>query len=94
MKIRRLTLDVDKALSRPSLFDIAEAIDKVPGVQGFNISVSEIDLETVGTNITVEGDDIDHRALFKAIEGTGAMVHSVDEIVVGERVVERIERQR
>ena len=45
MKIRRLTLDVDKALSQPSLFDIAEAIDKVQGVKGFNISVAEIDLE-------------------------------------------------
>jgi uncharacterized protein len=94
MKIRRLTLDVDKALSQPSLFDIGEAIDKVSGVKGFNITVSEIDLETVGTNITVEGDDIDHRALFKAIEATGAMVHSVDEIVAGERLVERIERSR
>jgi hypothetical protein len=94
MKIRRLTLDVDKALSQPSLFDIAEAIDKVRGVKGFNISVSEIDLETVGTNITVEGDDIDRHGLIKAIEGTGAMVHSVDEIVVGEQFVNRIERSR
>ena len=94
MKIRRLTLDVDKALSKPSLFDIAEAIDKVQGIEGFNISVSEIDLETVGTNITIEGDDIDHRALLKAIEATGAMVHSVDEIAAGERTVERVDRAR
>jgi uncharacterized protein len=94
MKVRRLTLDVDKALSQPSLFDIAEAIDKVQGVKGFNISVLEIDLETVGTNITVEGDDIDHRALFKAIEGTGAQVHSVDEIVAGEHLVEGSKRRR
>jgi len=34
-----------------------------------NITVSEIDLETVGINITFESDDIDHRALFKAIDG-------------------------
>ena len=94
MKIRRLTLDVDKALAQPSLFDIAEAIDKVKGVAAFNISVSEIDLETVGTNITVEGEDIDHRTLIKAIEATGAMVHSVDEIVAGEHLVERVERPR
>jgi hypothetical protein len=94
MRIRRLALDVDKAMAAPTLFDIAEAIDKVTGVKAFNITVSEIDLETVGTNITVEGDDIDHRALVKAIEHTGARVHSVDELVAGDHIVERVQRAR
>jgi hypothetical protein len=39
MRIRRLVLDVDKAFAQPSLFDIAAAIEKVSGVEGFNISV-------------------------------------------------------
>lgn len=94
MRIRRLALDVDKALAAPTLFDIAEAIDKVQGVSAFNISVTEIDLETVGTNITVEGEAIDHRELVKAIEQTGARVHSVDELVAGDHVVERVRRAR
>jgi uncharacterized protein len=83
-----------RTLQQPSLLDVAQAIDPVKGVKAFNISVSEIDLETVGTDITVEGDEIDYRGLMKAIEGTGAMVHSIDELVVGEYMVERIKRVR
>jgi hypothetical protein len=51
MNLRRLVLDVDKAIARPTLIDMAEAIERVAGVEGFNITVTEIDVETVGTNI-------------------------------------------
>jgi hypothetical protein len=43
---------------------------------------------------TVEGDNIDLDALFRAIESTGAVVHSIDELAAGERLVERIARER
>jgi len=45
-------------------------------------------------DFTVEGDNIDIDALFRAIESTGAMVHSIDELAAGERLVERIARKR
>jgi hypothetical protein len=63
MNIRRVLLDVDKAIQRPEIIDIAEAIDGAPGVAGLNITVTEIDVQTVGMDVTVEGDNIDrHRA--------------------------------
>lgn len=94
MKIRRVLLDVDKAIQRPEIVDIATAIDGVTGVAGLNITVTEIDVQTVGMDITVEGDNIDMAALFRAIESTGAVVHSIDELAAGERLVERIARKR
>jgi hypothetical protein len=94
VNVRRLVLDVDKAISRPDLLEIAEAIEGVDGVEGSNLTVTEIDIETVGMEITVEGSGIDYAALIKAIEGTGAVVHSTDQIVTGERVVERVARER
>lgn len=94
MNIRRIVLDVDKSFSLPSLLDIARSIDKVAGVEAFNITVTEIDMETVGTVTTVEGNNIDYAALVKAIEATGAVVHSVDELVVGSHIVEFIRRRR
>lgn len=94
MNIRRLQLDVDKAISRPDLLDLAEAIDAVRGVEAVNITVTDIDVETIGTEVTVEGDNIDVRELFKAIEKAGAALHSIDEIVVGDRIVERVPRIR
>lgn len=94
MKIRRLVLDVDKAVSRPSLVELAAAIERVEGVQGLNITVTEIDIETVGMDVTVEGDGIDYPGLCKAIEATGAVVHSVDELAAGNRLVDWVKRRR
>ncbi len=94
MNIRRMVLDVDKGFSMPSLIDIAESIDKVKGVDAFNITVTEIDMETVGTAITVEGGNIDYAALVKAIESTGAAMHSIDELVVGSHLVTFVSRKR
>lgn len=94
MNIRRLQLDIDKAIARPDLIELAEAIDTVPGVQAVNITVTDIDLETLGTEATIEGDHIDMAALVAAIENVGAALHSIDEIVVGERIVEHVSRHR
>jgi hypothetical protein len=94
LNIRRLALDVDKTIDRPDVVAIAEAVTAVPGVAATNITVTEIDLETVGMDVTVEGEGIDHRALIKAIEATGAVVHSVDEVVAGDHLIERVPRER
>lgn len=94
MKIRRLVLDVDKAMARPSLIEIAKAIQSIPNVEGVNITVNDIDIETVGTEVTIEGQNLDYDSIVKAIESTGAVVHSVDQIVTGDRMIEYVERRR
>ncbi len=90
MNVRRVVLDVDKSLNRPTLIELAEAIEEVPGVEALNISVTEMDMETMGTNITVEGTNIDFEKLIDTIERTGAAIHSVDEIAVGRRLTESV----
>lgn len=94
MNIRRLQLDVDKALARPDLIELAEVIEGVTGVEGVNITVTDIDVETMGTEVTIEGQNIDVKALVEAIEHAGAAVHSIDEVVAGSRLVERVPRVR
>jgi len=94
VNVRRLQLDVDKAVQRPDLLELAEAIDGVPGVEAVNITVTDIDIETVGTEVTIEGDNIDIPALTAAIENAGAAMHSIDEVVVGQRIIERVPRAR
>lgn len=94
MTIRRLALDVDKVNDRPDMVTLARALEQVKGVGAVNITVTEIDIETVGTDITVEGDDIDTAALFRTIETAGAVLHSIDEIVAGDHIIERVPRVR
>ncbi|MBS0235161.1 MAG: DUF211 domain-containing protein [Proteobacteria bacterium] len=94
MNIRQLVLDVDKAMARPSLLEIAAAVSKCAGVEAANITVEEIDLETVGMGLTIEGTGMEYEEIVKAIEATGAVVHSLDQIVFGERIIPRIPRAR
>jgi len=94
MNIRQLLFDVDKAVARPSLLEIAEAIESCRGVEGVNITVEEIDIETVGMNVTIEGENMDYDEITQAIESTGAVVHSLDHIASGSRIVPRIPRVR
>lgn len=87
-------MDIDKVVERPGMVSLARALASVPGVHAVNVTVTEIDIETVGTDITVEGDDIDTDVLFEAIENIGAVLHSIDEVVAGEHIVERVARLR
>lgn len=87
-------MDVDKALERPSLIEIAEAIEKQAGVEGVSIVVTEIDLETVGMEITVEGENMNYDSLVTAIEKTGAVVHSLDQVLAGKRMITPTRRIR
>ncbi|OEV07960.1 hypothetical protein K378_00097 [Streptomyces sp. Amel2xB2] len=94
MPIRRLVLDVDKTVDEPGLVELARAIEAVRGVEAVNISVTEIDIETVGTDVTVEGQDIDVPGVIAAIEHTGAVMHSVDQVVAGAYLLEHSSRSR
>ncbi len=94
MNIRRLVLDVDKAVARPGIPDLAEAINAVPGVEALNIVVMEIDMETVGMEITIQGEMLNYEAIVRAIENTGAVSHSIDEIATGKYLIESVLRKR
>lgn len=96
MNVRRLLLDVGKAMQRPGILELADVIDGVSGVHAVNITVTDIDIdiETVGTDATIEGDNSSIPALVTAIENAGAAVHSIDEVVVGGRIIERVARAR
>jgi hypothetical protein len=94
MKVRRMCLDVDKASKNPTVFEIAEAINQVPGVEAANITITSIDMETVGMDIIIEGENLDYKKIISAIESSGAVVHSTDELVIGERIIPFTKRQR
>jgi hypothetical protein len=87
-------IDVDKALKAPTLVEIAEAIHTCKGVQSSNITVTEVDQETMGTNVTIEGENLSYEEIVRAIERSGAVVHSLDQLVSGEKILECVPRAR
>lgn len=94
MRIRRVRLDVDWAISGPGIEAVAGAIDAVDGVEAATVTITEIDIETIGTDVVVEGDGFELKALVDAVEHSGAVVHSIDQLAIGDRVVEHVPRAR
>ncbi|HIP64918.1 MAG TPA: hypothetical protein EYH08_00115 [Pyrodictium sp.] len=88
MGLRRLVLDVLKPLREPSIVEVALELSKVPGVEGVNITVNEVDVETLSLTIVVEGTDIDFEGVKRVLESVGAAIHSIDQVVAGKKMVE------
>jgi len=86
--IKRLVLDVIIPKKGPSIVEIAEGISKAGGVDAVNITVKEIDMETENIILVIEGDSIDFNEVSKLIEELGGVIHSIDQVVAGKKIVE------
>lgn len=94
LNVRRVLLDVDLSMRAPTLTAVAAAIQSSPGVAACSITVTEIDTETIGTDVTIEGENMDYESIVEAIEKTGAVVHSLDHLATGDRLIESVPRRR
>ncbi len=88
--IKRLVLDVLKP-HQPSILELARAIGALKHVTGVNLSLLEVDTQTENIKITVEGVNIDFDELQRVIEDMGAVIHSIDEVAAGMKLVEEVE---
>ena len=79
--LRRLVLDVLKPHS-PTLPEFATKLSSIPGVDGVDVTLIEIDKDTETLKVTIEGE-LDYNTIRSAIEERGGVVHSVDEVMAG-----------
>jgi len=89
-EIRRLVLDVLKP-HHPSIVDLAKRLSAMEGISGVNCTLEEVDQETESIKITIEGTNIEYDELEQAISESGAVVHSVDSVSAGKKLVEEVE---
>jgi len=87
--IRRLVLDVLKP-HEPSNIILAKVLSELEFVDGVNLSLYEIDQNTENVKITIVGNDMDFEEIKRTIERLGGVIHSVDEIVAGKKIVETV----
>ena len=90
MNIKRIVLDVLKP-HHPGLIELAESLSSLPEVNGVNISLSEVDQDTETVKIVMEGSDIDFENVKRVLREYDAVVHSVDNVVAGQEIVEDVE---
>jgi len=86
--LRRIVLDILKPIKGLSIIDVGREIASLPGIDGVNITVREIDVETVTLSMTIEGQDIDFTAVREKLEELGCIIHSIDQVIAGSKIVE------
>jgi hypothetical protein len=80
-RITHLVLDVLKP-HQPPLPDFASFMGELPGLTKIDISVVEMDEKTESLKIIVEGTSLDYEELRSHMARQGAVIHSVDKVVV------------
>ena len=88
--LRRLILDVLKP-HKPSIVEVALKLSRIEGVNGVNCVLNEIDQETENLKIIVEGPNINFEDVSSTLEDLGAVIHSIDNVVAGRKLVEDVE---
>jgi hypothetical protein len=88
--IKRLVLDVLKP-HHPSIVELSKRLSVLSGVSGVNCTLEEVDQETESIKITIEGTSIDFEEVERTIADTGAVIHSVDSVSAGKKLVEEVE---
>jgi hypothetical protein len=86
-RIRRLVLDTLKPYE-PSIVEVAAQLSELDGISAVNISIYEIDRKVENAKITIEGENISHQLVLEVIEELGGAVHSIDEVVAGQEIID------
>ncbi|MCE4599809.1 MAG: DUF211 domain-containing protein [Desulfurococcales archaeon] len=86
--LRRIVLDILKPIKGPSVIDVGREIGDLPGIEGVNITVKEIDVDTITLSMTIEGNNIDFKRVQEKLEELGCIIHSVDQVITGKKIVE------
>ena len=87
--IKRIILDVLKPHA-PSIIEVAERLAGLDGITGVNISLEEVDAETDSIKITIEGSNINYTKVKKEISDCGAVIHSVDGVSAGIKIIDEV----
>jgi len=80
-KIKELVLDVLKPHT-PSLPAFATFLAELPGVENVEVSLIEKDERTESLEVTLQGCDISYDSLKEHVGKQGAVIHSVDKVLV------------
>ena len=88
--IKRLVLDVLKP-HNPSIIEISRRIGALDGVAGVNCALDEGDQETESIKITIDGPKINFEEVEAVIKDCGAVIHSIDSVSSGRKLVEEVE---
>jgi len=84
--VKIINLDVLKP-HKPNIVEFGKTIEKEKSVKAVNISVYAIDEKTESIKLVLEGTNLDFDNIKNIIEDFGAVVHSIDKVVIGKKEI-------
>jgi len=87
--LKRIVLDVLKP-HKPSLIEMSLRLSALKGVDGVSCTLDEVDQDTESVLVTIEGGSVNYESVEDTLRELGAVIHSVDVVASGKRLVEDI----
>ena len=75
----------------PSIVELSRRLSVLDGISGVNLTIDEVDQDTESIKITIEGTSIDYDLVEQTISESGAVIHSVDSVSAGKKLIEEVE---
>jgi hypothetical protein len=72
----------------PPTLVFTQQVANADSVASVNATVIELDKEVLNLRLTIEGDAIEYDEVEAVIEDAGGSIHSVDQVVCGEDLIE------
>lgn len=69
-----------------SIVEFAEKLASMKGIDSVNVTVKEIDAETETLIVVIEGNSIDFSSVSELIEKMGGVIHSIDQVIAGNKL--------
>lgn len=85
-KLRIVVLDILKP-HKPDIIEFGQAIENEKSVKCLNLTVYAVDEKTESIKLALEGNSLNIKNIKKLIEDRGAVIHSVDKAVIGEKKI-------
>lgn len=79
--MRRMLIDALKP-HEVSIVDLSKRLCELDGVDGVNITVTEVDAETETVKINIVGSNIDYEYVRQVMDYYGLAIRSIDEVSV------------
>lgn len=87
--IKRIVVDILKPYDLDTI-QLAQHVADLDGVVGANVSLLESDRDTQNVKLTIEGDGIRFEDVERVVDDLGGTIHSIDQVVSGERMIEDV----
>jgi hypothetical protein len=85
--LRRLVIDVLKP-HEPTTLAFTQQVADADSVDSVNATIIELDKEVLNLRLTIEGDTIEADEIETIIEDAGGTIHSIDQVICGEGIIE------